>query len=200
MGSDSRTSYSLLLGLRDYSNATAWGRFLREYGPRILAWCRRHGLGDADADEVTGMVLLKLAGRMRHFEYDARSRFRGWLRTVVDSQVREFLAQRRRLPGGPAGQDLLAAVPDPHEAEGLEAELEAVLTPEVAAAVADVRARVEPHTWRAFWRTTCDGRKGAEVAAELGIAVASVHQARSRVARLLREEVARRLDPSAAPD
>lgn len=198
-----RTSFSLLLGLRDYRNEKAWHRFMHEYGPAIMAWARRWGLSSDDADEVAGMVLLKLAKRMDHFEYDPDTRFRTWLRTVVDSQVKDFFTQRSRRPqargGTDAAGDLLGELEDHREAAGaLENELESLLDPQVVEAMEAVRNRVEPHTWQAFWTTVGEGLKGTEAARRLGLPVATVHQARSRVARLVREEVARRLAPDHA--
>lgn len=202
MTAESRTSHSLLIQMRDARNDAAWRRFLAGYGPRILAWCRRWGLSGADADEVAGMVLVKLVRRMRDFEYDPHSRFRAWLRTVVDSQVRNFLAERRRQPvavgaTGDKSWDGVANVEDDASAVELEAELHSALMPEVEAAVAEVRGRVDPATWMAFWLTVGEGRKGADVARELAMPIASVYQAKCRVARLLRNQVQRRLDPDA---
>jgi RNA polymerase sigma-70 factor (ECF subfamily) len=202
MTAESRTSHSLLAQMRDARNDAAWRRFLAGYGPRILAWCRRWGLAGADADEVAGMVLVKLVRRMRDFEYDPTSRFRAWLRTVVDSQVRDFLAERRRQPlavgaSGDSSWNRFGNVEDDAApAAELEAELHTALMPEVEEAVAEVRGRVDTATWLAFWLTVGEGRKGADVAHELAMPVASVYQAKCRVARLLRNQVQRRLDPN----
>ena len=51
------------------------------------------------------------------------------------------------------------------------------------------RATVEPATWIAFQRVARDGRRPADVAAELGISVNAVLLAKSRVLRRLRREI-----------
>jgi RNA polymerase sigma-70 factor (ECF subfamily) len=48
----------------------------------------------------------------------------------------------------------------------------------------------QPATWRACWETKVCGRPAAVVAAELGLSVAAVHAATSRVLRRLRQELA----------
>jgi DNA-directed RNA polymerase specialized sigma24 family protein len=45
--------------------------------------------------------------------------------------------------------------------------------------------------WRSFELTALEGRKGKEAADCLGISVGSVHQNKSRVAKMIRDEMAR---------
>ena len=195
-----RTSLRLLQGLHRNEEG-AWRRFLNEYGPRILDWCRHWGLQEADADEVAGMVLLKLIRRMPHFEYDPAKKFRGWLKTVIDGQVMKWLAKTRCQPGGQGSggtdaQEALEELPDRRAAEELECELEDMLQPEVKQAMDAVRGRVEATTWGAFMLTVVNGASGAEAASHLGITVTAAHVNKHRVAKMLREEIGRRLDPN----
>ena len=62
-------------------------------------------------------------------------------------------------------------------------------------AIVRVRLRVEPHTWEAFRLTALDGMAGTAVADQLGMKVATVFKAKSKVQRMLREEI-RRLEGS----
>jgi RNA polymerase sigma-70 factor (ECF subfamily) len=52
---------------------------------------------------------------------------------------------------------------------------------------------VAPSSWDAFRLTALEGRSGAEAASELGMQVTAVFKARSRVQKLLQDEV-RKLD------
>ncbi|HUR53920.1 MAG TPA: hypothetical protein VMZ71_07300 [Gemmataceae bacterium] len=52
-----------------------------------------------------------------------------------------------------------------------------------------VRGGFEDATWQAFWQTAVDGRPPADVAGALGLGLASVYQAKSRVLRRLRGEL-----------
>src|SRR5262245_46437929 len=86
MSSDqaSRTSATLLGRLRAQpDDEQAWDRFVECYGPQIYNWCRQWALQQADAEDVTQNVLLRLATKLRTFTYDPKRSFRGWLRTVT---------------------------------------------------------------------------------------------------------------------
>ena len=56
-------------------------------------------------------------------------------------------------------------------------------------AIARVRARVTPRTWRAFELMAFEGRSGVETAKTLEMKVAAVFIAKSRVQRHLQEEL-----------
>ena len=55
--------------------------------------------------------------------------------------------------------------------------------------MARVRQRVAPHTWEAFRLLTFEGQSGAEVAPRVGMQVTMVYVAKSKVQKLLREEI-----------
>jgi RNA polymerase sigma-70 factor (ECF subfamily) len=52
-----------------------------------------------------------------------------------------------------------------------------------------VRPEVSDASWQAFWRTAVDGRPAQQVAADLGLSVAAVYHARSRILARLKELV-----------
>jgi len=52
-----------------------------------------------------------------------------------------------------------------------------------------VAQRVEAHTWQAFTLTALDGQSGSDVATRLGVPVAMVYVARSRVQKMLKDEI-----------
>ncbi len=53
-----------------------------------------------------------------------------------------------------------------------------------------VRARVDPKTWDAFRLTALEHLSGTEVAERLGMSIAGVFKARSRIQQMLKKEVA----------
>src|SRR6516162_1842099 len=80
----SATRISLLFRLRqEPASQAAWNEFAARYGPQIGAWCRRWGLQEADAEDVTQSVLTLLSAKLRDFSYDPKRRFRAWLKTVT---------------------------------------------------------------------------------------------------------------------
>jgi RNA polymerase sigma-70 factor (ECF subfamily) len=52
-----------------------------------------------------------------------------------------------------------------------------------------IRGQVQETTWQAFWQTAVEGRGGKDVAAALGLTVAAVHLAKSRVMARLKEQI-----------
>jgi RNA polymerase sigma factor (sigma-70 family) len=185
------TSITLLARLRHSpTDQKAWDEFVKHYGGRLYSWCRHWNLQDADAQDVAQDVLLKLAGRMRTFDYDPGRSFRGWLRTLAHHAWQDFLEARRR-PGAGTGDPCTLAALDTVEARAdlarqLEEEFDAELLEE---AMARVRLRVQPHTWEAFRLLALEGLSGAEAAARLGLKVATVFVARSKVQKMIQDEV-----------
>jgi RNA polymerase sigma-70 factor (ECF subfamily) len=187
------TSPTLLALLRGPGNDAAWDRFVGLYRPLVEGRCRAAGLQPADADDVTGRVLTKLVAAFRSFEYDPARRFRGYLRAVVASALADFWAERRKHPGAvgsgdPAQAEVLAHLPDP--LRGLADELDDRVHDDLARArrlIDRVQAQVSAAHWRAYWLTAVEHRPAAAVAADLGLTVAAVYMAKSRVGKLLRE-------------
>jgi RNA polymerase sigma factor (sigma-70 family) len=186
------TSASLLSILRrEPRNPEAWARFVETYGPRILQWCRRWGLQEADARDVTQAVLLRFLNRAERFEYDKSRRFRGWLRALSHSLWREFLTRRRDWHQGIGGDEPaeIDAVPARNDlAELIEAEYNRQA---LRAAMDGVRSRVEAHTWEVFHLMNVEGLPGEDVARRLGMQLASTYAASSKVRRLIRAEMQR---------
>jgi RNA polymerase sigma-70 factor (ECF subfamily) len=198
MGGDpaSRTSATLLGRLRDCpADQAAWAEFVDRYGGQIYDWCRRWKLQDADALDVTQAVLVKLALRMRTFSYDPSRSFRGWLRTLTQHAWFDFIEGRKHLhmeTGGEAS----ACLDSVQARDDLLARLEEQFDQELLAeASARVRLRVEPRTWEAFLLTAVERVAGAVAADRLDMRVAAVFKARSKVQRMLRDEIRRLEQP-----
>jgi RNA polymerase sigma-70 factor (ECF subfamily) len=186
-GSETSTSLLGRLALFPLDQA-AWEEFVRRYGPSVLDWCRRWGAQEADALDVSQVVLSKLAVQMRHFAYDPSRSFRSWLRAVALNAWRDSLDARRpdaasgetevleRLHGLQARDDLMRRLEEQFDLELLEQ------------AGRRVRGRVQPQTWQAYELTAVERLSGAEAAARLGMSVAAVFTAKASVLRMLREE------------
>jgi RNA polymerase sigma factor (sigma-70 family) len=190
------TRASLLVRLRDPQDADAWRQFVELYAPLVYGYLRKQGLQDADAADLCQDVLGAVAGAVGRLEYDARrGTFRNWLFTVVRRKLSDWRkARRSRLRhGDPAPREVLEQSPAP---AGLEAEWEAEWQRRVFVwACEQVRRDVTKSTWQAFWRTAFQGQAGKQVAADLGLSVAAVYLARSRVLARLKELVRSAQDP-----
>jgi RNA polymerase sigma factor (sigma-70 family) len=185
------TRASLLVRLRDPRDEAAWREFVDLYGPLVYGYARKQGLQDADAADLGQEVLTAVAGAVGRLEYDPqRGAFRNWLFKVVWRKLANWRAargNRARGSGDADTQRLLEQCPVP---EGEEAGWEAEWQKRVFAwACTQVRPTVSDVTWQAFCRTALDGRRGKQVAADLGLTVAAVYRARSRVLARLKELV-----------
>lgn len=186
------TSITLLRRLQEQpANCTAWQEFLDRYRPRIFAHCLAIGLQPADGEDVTQNVLLRLVAKLPEFHYDPSQSFRAWLRTVTRNILSDYLAERKSLQG--SGDSVIVRLLDNLQArEGLAQEVEAEFDRELLdEALQRTRLRVSAQHWEAFRLTALEGLSGAESAARLGMLIATVYTAKSKVQKLVREEVRR---------
>jgi|SRR5579884_353657 len=187
----SPTSATLLERLRDRADADAWKRLVDLYSPLLAAWLRRHGLQDADVDDLVQEVLLTVAREAAKFQHSGRpGAFRHWLRSILANRLREFWRERRQRPAAGGDSDfagMLDQLQDPDS--GLSHLWDQEHDQHI---VRRLLAMIEPQfsqsTWQAFRRVVLDGARPDTVAAELGLSVNAVFIAKSRVLGRLREE------------
>jgi RNA polymerase sigma-70 factor (ECF subfamily) len=177
---------------RDPANQQAWAEFVEHYGPRIFSWCRKWRLQDADAEDVTQSVLLRLAEKLRDFTYDPSRSFRAWLKTLTTHALSDYVRVRERPGKGSGDSDVGRMLQNLEAREDLIKHLEEEFDRELLEeASARVRLRVAPQTWEAFRLTALEGLSGAEAAIRIPMQVAQVFVAKRRVQKMLSEEVAR---------
>ena len=185
-----RTSGTLLSRVRSPLDQEAWNKFVELYGRRIYGWCRQWGLQEADAEDVTQDVLLRLARKMRGFAYDPSRSFRGWLRTLTHHAWSDFLLDRKRPGAGSGDRQVMQALEQAEARDDLTRRLDEEFTHALLEeASARVRLRVQGHTWEAFRLLALEGLPVAEVAARVRLQVAMVYVARSKVQKMLQDEV-----------
>jgi RNA polymerase sigma-70 factor (ECF subfamily) len=183
------TRASLLLRLRDPFDGAAWREFVDLYGPLVYGYARKQGLQDADAADLSQEVLGAVLTGVGRLEYDpARGAFRNWLFTVVRRKLSKWRQGQTNRPcgsGDSATQLLLESCPAPEGLEALwQAEWERRL---FVRACEQVRREVSDTSWQAFWQTAVEGQAGKTVAARLGLTIAAVYHARSRILARLKE-------------
>jgi RNA polymerase sigma factor (sigma-70 family) len=185
------THLTLLSKLRlDPCDQTGWAEFVERYGRHIYRWCRQWNLSNADAEDVTQNILMKLTQKLREFKYDPSRSFRGWLKTIAHHAWRDFEVSRRhaklissdqanadQMLAVEARDDLIKKLDDAFDLELLEA------------AKARVRLRVAPHTWEAFRLVALEGLPVTEVAGKMNMQVAMVYVAKNKVQMMLQEEI-----------
>jgi RNA polymerase sigma-70 factor (ECF subfamily) len=191
------TRASLLVRLRDPRDGAAWTQFVELYAPLVYGYARKQGLQDADAADLSQEVLGAVARGIGRLEYDPqRGSFRNWLFTIVRRRLSSLSSAQENRPrgsGDPATQELLERCPAP---SGEEAQWQAEWEDRLFVwACEQVRKDVTETTWQAFWRTALVAEPGKQVAADLGLSVAAVYRARSRVLARLKELVQSAQEP-----
>jgi RNA polymerase sigma-70 factor (ECF subfamily) len=183
----SETRQSLLLRAQA-GEADAWEDLAGLYRPLILGWLGRHGVPAGDLEDLGQDVLLSVVKRLPAFRHSGRrGAFRSWLRTIVCSRTADYW--RAAGPGARArgGAAALREVADP--GGGLDRQWDEEHDRYVLHCLLDlVEEEFEPATLQAFRRLALDDASGAEVAGELGVSVAAVYGAKSRVLARIRQE------------
>jgi RNA polymerase sigma-70 factor (ECF subfamily) len=141
----------------DPTDQGAWSDFVARYGPKILQWCRRWHLQEADAQDV----LLKLHGLMATFSYDDSRSFRARLKTRAHHAWRDLVAERRRAGIGTGDTRMAALLNDLEAGDDLAGDLQEESSRELLdQAMARVKARVPLLTWDAFRLMALVGARG----------------------------------------
>src|SRR5690242_5077371 len=90
------TSSGMLTRVRRH-DPHAWRPFAAAYGPLVYSWCRRAGLGEADAGDLTQEVFAKVFTAIADFRHDrAGDSLRGWLRVICRNKILDHLRRREK--------------------------------------------------------------------------------------------------------
>ncbi len=159
-----------------------------------------------DAADVVQEVFLAVATHVAGFQGGGPGNtFRGWLWTIARNKIRDHFRRRQGqalAQGGSDAQRRLAQIPDSAAPEKPQAESCQSPGPDAPpdavwidrGALELIRAEFEERTWTAFIRSAVDGLRSADIADELGMTKRAVRQAKYRVLRRLRQELAGLLD------
>jgi RNA polymerase sigma factor (sigma-70 family) len=162
----------------------AWDALVERYAPLIWSICRRHGLGDADAEDVGQNVWLKLMDQLEKIRLPAA--LPGWLATTTRRECGRIL----RVPPGsrdtghaPGAQ----TIPD-NDARTAEDEL---LAAERRAALREAFADLPPCCQQLLaLLTESPPPTYAQISARLGLPVGSIGPNRGRCLDKLRRHLA----------
>ena len=197
---EAQTGSTLLTLLRNPADSQAWEVFVDRYTPIVAGWCRGWKLQSADLQDVTQEVLLRLARSLRTFSYDpAKGRFRAWLKTLTHNVWRNLRDSRRRAGWGSGDPQIQCLLEEQVDRNGLAEALDQGFLRELyEEAQAQVQLRVSRTTWQVFQLLVLEEWSGADVAAKLHMKLATVYTTKSRVQKMLQEQV-RILEQNAEP-
>lgn len=189
---NSSIASSLLYRARN-QDEDAWHRLYQLLSPLVRSWIRRAGVSEADGDDISQQVMDHLYRNLSGFKREQQTdTFTGWAWTVTKFRIRDYFAAQDPQPpgvGGSVARELLDQHPQEARESGIYDE-ESSAIQLTRSAVVLIRSEFEGNTWDAFWRTTVEREKPAEVAREMGMTVQAVYKAKSRVLRRVRQELA----------
>jgi RNA polymerase sigma factor (sigma-70 family) len=195
------TSPELLGRVAALCDNPAWRQFFELYGPLVKTYCSAYRLDGASVDELCQRVWVELVRRMPSYQYDPGGSFRGWLRRLCHHRAIDLYRERcdrsfLSLWEGDSSVGPRARMTGIDRAAGNDEVDQArlLLLQEAQAAQEEVRRKVKPVRWEAFWRTVIQGEPMQEVAHALGLKYATAYAGANHVAQLLRAEGRRRRD------
>ena len=170
-------------------DAEAWRQIEFLYRPLVRWWGRN--LDPQDVEDLTQEVWRAVDRNIEKFSRRGQGSFRRWLYTITQSKIADLHRRRARRPehalGGTDAQRLMECVPDVSAESPNDEECGSELAILVRRAIEWVRPHCRPKTWEAAWRLLVERDDASRVAADLGMTVAAVNTARSRVLSRLRE-------------
>jgi RNA polymerase sigma-70 factor (ECF subfamily) len=184
------TRQSLLLRAQN-GETTAWKDLTNLYRPLMLGWLNRQGVPASDVEDLSQEVLLSVVKCLPDFQHSGqRGAFRTWLRTIVCRRTADYwraLDSNTQATGGSGATAALQQIADPDS--DLNRQWDEEHDQYVVHCLLDlVDQKFEPVTLQAFRRLALDGASGEQVAQELGMSVAAVYVAKSRVLARIRQE------------
>jgi RNA polymerase sigma factor (sigma-70 family) len=172
----------LVTGARN-GDKQAWDALVDRYAPLVWSICRRHRLGDADAEDVGQNVWLKLVDQLATIRVPAA--LPGWLATTTRRECGRILRAARARETGPI--DDTQTVPDDH-AQTAEKEL---LAAERHAALREALTHLPPCCQQLIALLAQDPPASyAQISTRLGIPEGSIGPSRARCLDKLRRHPA----------
>ena len=185
------TSLSLLDRIRESSDPQSWERLTGLYAPLLKRWVLRYDLQASDADDIVQDVLSIVVRDLPRFRHNERTgAFRGWLRAILVTRVRDFWRSRKYRPMATGTSSIDEKL---NQLQDETSEISQVWNRQHDRFVLKqlmrlVQSQFEPKTWQAFYRQALKGQKPETVAQDLEMSMSGVYTAKYRVLNALRRE------------
>jgi RNA polymerase sigma factor (sigma-70 family) len=191
--STSLTDLGMLQDLRQGGSDAVWARFVAKYTPLIHRYCCSNHLQDADTEDLTQTVFIRLFGVLGRFEYDReKGRFRDFLLNTTKFVIRDFWRRRGRHPPAVGG----SASSDEGKHEPSSDDFVDELVEQLLYAQAESTALADVTPWhREAYQLSQQGESPEEIAISLQQEVGTVKIAVWRIARKI-ENVLNELNES----
>ncbi len=185
------TNESLILRVKDPTDAASWSDFLSIYRPVVIRMACGLGLQHADAEDLAQQVFLSVAKAIEAWEPDAHQPpFRVWLSRITRNAIVNALTRRKPdTPGGSTSvQEMLRELPDRSD-ETEQQLMEESRREAIRWATEAIQSEFTEETWAMFWLSSIEGESVAEVARRHNKTPGAVYMARFKVMQRLKEKI-----------
>jgi len=194
------TRRTLLSRLRNLDDQESWRTFFNLYWRLLYNVARKSGLDDGGAQEIVQDTVIAVARKMPEFRYDpARGTFRQWLLRITRRRIIDHL---RRIYRQPPRAEVAPESLDQDEAHAAAIIDQSASAIDAAwneewekstfdAALARVRAEINPRHFQVFDYCVLKDWPASKVAATLGLNAAQVYLAKHRVAQAMKHAIRR---------
>jgi len=183
------TNTELLIGLGDPANDVVWTDFSNRYFPVLIAFGRRLGLSEHDAQDAAQDALLAFADSYRKGRYDRnKGRLRTWLYGIASNKIRDVQRRRPRervVADATDETGLINRIPDDQTMSDLwETEWQRAV---FQVCIQEVRKQVKPSSMQVFELCILKQWPTNKAAEHLKMSEAAVLKARTRVLSRMRD-------------
>lgn len=198
--SDAETTRpSLLSRVRTASDRDAWAEFESRYGGLIARYCRRRGLQPSDVEDVSQLVMMRLARALRSFEYDPqRGRFRDFVGRVVRNVIIDHFSRPHRATTA-VDSSVMAVVSARDDAAGDDLWEREWIDHHYRLAMETIVATFEPRSVEIFERIVA-GERIDDIADSCSTTAQAVHKIKQRIRDRMKELIAAQIREEDFPD
>lgn len=189
-----RTSATLLERVRNWGDETSWARFFDIYSRIIRSMATKYGLADTQADDVVQATMIRVAERIREFQYNrVTGSFRAWIRCQARATI-QLHRQRNEV------EARIFHTPRPEEPDVIERSPHGRIDTDLVAekdwneavtgiALSRLRAEVAPLHYQIFDLAVNKQWPVRRISRTFSISMARVYLAKGRVTRLLKQHI-----------
>lgn len=198
MSSDSSTESSLSSGSLSTSvlqramvgDQEAFRKITDLFSGLVYYWCRKQGLPEEDAKDISQEVFTTVATKLGLFRREApNDSFRAWIRKVTRNKIVDHhRAEGTRVKPIHGEAVEITEIPEPALVIELEDDPGRETAELFQRAVQLIRQEFSERDYQALWRVAVNGMPAKDVAAELGTTTNAVFIAVSRIKKRVREE------------
>jgi RNA polymerase sigma factor (sigma-70 family) len=183
------TRQSLLSRLKHWDDQDSWKVFFDTYWRLIYRTALRAGLSEAEAQDVVQETVISVCKKMPGFEYrSAGGSFKAWLMQLARWRIMDQLRLRQPTPDGDSSPSHIPEEADPHypNPTAWEEDWERNL---MDVAIERVKLKVDSKLYQVFDLYVFREWPVMKIANAFGISPGSVYTAKSRISKLIKQEV-----------